>query len=58
MCVTGASGSVYAKLLLDKLIQLKEQWQQLAVVMSANAQTIWQTELGNNAYKNYPVNGR
>jgi len=56
ICVTGASGSIYAKLLLDKLVLLKDQWQQLAVVMSRNAQTIWQTELGNDDYKNYPVN--
>jgi len=55
ICVTGASGSIYAKLLLDKLISLKDQWQQLAVVMSNNAQKIWQTELGNDDYKNYPV---
>src|SRR5947208_5626618 len=56
ICITGASGSIYAKLLLDKLMQLKDQWQELAVVMSNNAQTIWQTELGNNDYRNYPVN--
>jgi len=55
ICVTGASGSIYAKLLLDKIIQLKNQWQQLAVVLSNNAQTIWQTELGNDNYKSYPV---
>jgi len=55
ICVTGASGSIYAKLLLDKLIKLKDQWQELAIVISNNAQKIWQTELGNENYKNYPV---
>jgi 4-hydroxy-3-polyprenylbenzoate decarboxylase len=56
VAVTGASGAVYAKVLLDKLMQLKEQWQELSIVMSNNAKEVWQTELGNDDYKNYPVN--
>ena len=56
VAITGASGSIYAKVLLDKLIILKEQWNSLAVVMSNNAKEVWQTELGNDAYKNYPIN--
>ena len=55
VAITGASGAVYAKVLLDKLLQLKEQWQELSVVMSNNAKEVWQTELGNDAHKNYPV---
>ncbi len=55
LAVTGASGAVYAKVLLDKLMQLQNQWQELSVVMSANAKEIWKTELGNEEYKNYPV---
>jgi 4-hydroxy-3-polyprenylbenzoate decarboxylase len=55
IAITGASGSIYAKLLLDKLIQLSEQWTELAVVISNNAKQIWQTELNNEDYKNYPV---
>ena len=55
VAITGASGSIYAKLLIDKLMQLKDQWIELAVVISNNAQTIWQTELGNNSYNDYPV---
>ncbi|MEO8711782.1 MAG: flavoprotein, partial [Parafilimonas sp.] len=46
IAITGASGSIYAKLLLDKLVQLKDQWIELAVVMSDNAKKIWKTELG------------
>jgi 4-hydroxy-3-polyprenylbenzoate decarboxylase len=34
VAVTGASGSIYAKLLLDKLQQLQEQVAEVAVVMS------------------------
>ena len=48
IAITGASGSIYAKLLLDKLIQLTDQWAELSVVISDNAKKIWQTELGNN----------
>ncbi len=55
VAITGASGAIYAKVLLDKLITLKEQWNSLAVVMSNNAKEVWQTELGNDTYKNYPI---
>jgi 4-hydroxy-3-polyprenylbenzoate decarboxylase len=55
VAITGASGSVYAKVLLDKLLQLKQQWAALDVVMSSNAKEVWRTELGNEDYANYPV---
>ena len=55
VAITGASGSVYAKVLLDKLMQLKEQWQEVSVVMSKNAKEVWLTELGNETYADYPV---
>lgn len=54
IAVTGASGSIYAKVLLDKLLLLKEQTSEISLVMSDNAKDIWQFELGNDAYKNYP----
>jgi flavin prenyltransferase len=53
LAVTGASGAIYFKLLLDKLGRLNSQWDQLAIVMSDNARQVWETELGNNGYKNY-----
>ena len=55
VAITGASGSIYAKLLLDKLIALKEQWQELSVVMTENAKEVWRTELENESYKKYPL---
>ena len=55
VAITGASGAVYAKVLLDKLMQLKDQWQELSVVMSNNAKEVWQTELNNDDHKNYAV---
>ncbi|MDI9364979.1 MAG: UbiX family flavin prenyltransferase [Flavobacterium sp.] len=53
VAVTGASGSIYAKVLLDKLLQMQNQWQELSIVMSKNAKEVWHTELGNEDYKNY-----
>ena len=55
VAVTGASGSVYAKGILDKLLRLKDQWSALGVLMTENAKTVWETELGNGAYKDYPL---
>jgi 4-hydroxy-3-polyprenylbenzoate decarboxylase len=53
VAVTGASGSIYAKVLLDKLFQIQNQWQELSIVMSKNAKEVWHTELGNEDYNNY-----
>src|SRR5450432_2851471 len=55
VAVTGASGSLYARLLLDKLLALKVQWQDLSVVMTENAKEVWRTELQNESYKDYPL---
>lgn len=54
VAITGASGSIYAKVLLDKLVLLKEQYEEVSIVMSNNAKEIWNTELGNQDYTNYP----
>lgn len=54
IAITGASGSIYAKLLLDKLIKLEGQIDQVGVVMSKNAKDVWQWELENTYFKNYP----
>ncbi|CAI8226968.1 MAG: Flavin prenyltransferase UbiX [Cryomorphaceae bacterium] len=52
--VSGASGSIYAKVLFDKLVQLKEQIEVIGVLMSDNAKYVWETELDNSDYNNYP----
>ena len=52
--VSGASGSIYAKVLFDKLVQLKEQIEVVGVLMSDNAKYVWETELDNSYYQNYP----
>jgi 4-hydroxy-3-polyprenylbenzoate decarboxylase len=53
--VGGSSGSIYAKVLLDRLAQLgKEQVERVGVVMSENAKFNWEYELENRDFENYP----
>ena len=54
VAITGASGSVYAKVLLDQLVVLKDQIDAVGIVMSKNAKDVWEFELGNDSYKDYP----
>jgi len=54
VAITGASGSIYAKGILDKLVKIESQWDELSVVMTENAAMVWQTELGNDEYRKYP----
>ena len=54
VAITGASGSIYAENLLRKLSVLNDQWDEIAVVMTENAKTVWQTELGNSAWEGLP----
>ena len=54
VAITGASGSIYAKVLLDQLVVLKDQIDAVGIVMSKNAKDVWEFELGNNSYKDYP----
>tara|TARA_B100001093_G_C26813987_1_gene1008830 strand:- start:297 stop:857 length:561 start_codon:yes stop_codon:yes gene_type:complete len=54
VAISGASGSIYAKVLLDKLKQINNQIDSVAVVMSKNAEDVWRFELGNEDFKKYP----
>lgn len=56
VAVTGASGSIYAKVLFDNLAKLGDQIEAVGVVMSDNAKEVWQFELGNTNYKDYNFN--
>src|ERR1043166_8791226 len=53
VAVTGASGSIYAKVLLDKLSRLKDQLQDVALVFSDNAKSVWKHELGEQPFDSY-----
>ena len=44
--ITGASGAVYAQLLLKKLEELKNQIGNAGVIFSGNARAVWDYELG------------
>jgi flavin prenyltransferase len=54
LSIGGSSGSIYAKVLMDRLLELKNQWKDVGVVMSDNAKFNWKFELGNEDYLNYP----
>lgn len=45
IAITGASGSIYASRLIHHLQNLKEQYEEVAVVCSSNAGTVWEAEL-------------
>jgi len=51
--VGGSSGSIYAKILLDKLERLYDQIEEVGVVMSDNAKYNWKHEFGDESYLDY-----
>lgn len=55
VAVTGASGSVYAAVLLTKLLKLKAHYEEVSVILTENAKQVWQTELDSDDYKNFDV---
>lgn len=54
IAVGGSSGSIYTKVLLDKLVTLQGQLDKVGVVMSDNAKLNWKLELENKSYEAYP----
>jgi len=52
--ISGSSGALYAKLLLDKLALLEDQWEQVGVVASTNAIVNWELEVGPLNWSSYP----
>ena len=55
VAITGASGSIYARNLLNKLVAAKDQVAELSVVMSDNAKLVWKTELDDESYEQLAV---
>jgi flavin prenyltransferase len=45
VAVTGASGSIYARVLFDQLRELEDYPQEIAVIFSTNGKDIWTVEL-------------
>lgn len=54
IAITGASGAIYPKVMLDKLSTIKDNFEDISVVWSSNAQDVWQLELGHKLYEQYP----
>jgi 4-hydroxy-3-polyprenylbenzoate decarboxylase len=52
--IGGSSGSLYTKVLFDRLISLRDQWETVGVVMSRNAITNWELEIGDADFSRYP----
>ncbi len=55
VAITGASGSLYASILIEKLLSIHSQWETISIVMTKNARQVWETELGNQSYKGLPL---
>jgi len=54
VAVTGASGSIYAQVLLEKLQNLQDQVEEVGLVFSSNARDVWEYELQNKDFFNLP----
>lgn len=54
IAVTGASGAIYARIMLERLYLLADQVEECAVVFSQYARSVWEYELGNDDYKKTP----
>ena len=52
VAITGASGSIYAELLLKFLAQQNNL--EVGVIMSDNAKIVWQHELNNESFTVFP----
>jgi 4-hydroxy-3-polyprenylbenzoate decarboxylase len=54
VAISGSSGAIYAKVLLDSLMKLQSQCEAVGVVMSDNAILNWTLELGVPDFGSYP----
>jgi len=52
--ITGASGSIYAKVLIDKLKLLENQIKEVGIVFSKNAKDVWDFELEKDSHSDIP----
>jgi len=55
VAVTGASGSIYANVLLKKLLTMSSHISELSLLMTENAKDVWNTELNNEDYLSYQL---
>jgi flavin prenyltransferase len=55
LAITGASGSIYARKLIEKLCTLKDPPEEIAVIFSETAVEIWMSETGKKFIAEYPA---
>ena len=55
LAVTGASGSIYAERLLEKLTSMKNRPEEIAVIFSDTAKEVWKHEIGKKISLNKPA---
>lgn len=53
VAISGASGSIYAKVLLDTLQRIQQPEDDIQLVWSDNAKDVWVQETGYTSYRNY-----
>ena len=53
VAIGGSSGAIYARLLLDRLSGLRDQYDELAIVVSRNAEINWQLEIKDRSIADY-----
>jgi len=53
IAVTGASGSIYAHTLFEQLYNIREQLENVALIFSDNAKSIWKHEMGKSFENKY-----
>ena len=54
VAISGSSGAIYSKVLLDRLLALQDQIEAVGVVLSDNARLNWELELGPVDFSQYP----
>jgi len=54
LAVSGASGSIYAQLLIKRLTAIREQLDEVGLVFSGSAKQVWEHELQNRDFDNLP----
>ena len=53
VAITGASGAIYSKVLLDKLVVLHKQYTEISLILTKNAEISWEIELENRDFEKY-----
>lgn len=54
VAITGASGAIYAERLFAALGKIKDQVEELGIIMTENARLVWKTELKNENFQLLP----